>query len=79
MDKNNSENSNISSSDDKLGTAIIPFKFRKSPIVSIIFRSLDLELGKYRLKIESDEEDIPKKEFYSNFTNMTLVRKFLNN
>ena len=63
---NNSENKNIKMRDNKLGVTIIPFNYRKSPILSIIFRSIDLELGKYRLKIETDGENIPKKEFYSN-------------
>ena len=76
MEKNNSENSNIEESENKLGITIIPFKYRKSPILSVIFRSIDLELGKYKLKIETDGENIPKKEFYSNLTDMTLVRKY---
>ncbi len=74
MDENNSENTNIKMRDNKLGVTIIPFNYRKSPRLSIMFRSLDLELGKYRLKIETNGENIPKKEFYSNLTDMTLVR-----
>ena len=74
MDENNSENSNKYSHDNKLGVTMIPFTFRKSPILSIIFRSLDLEMGQFRLKIESDGENGPKIEAYSNFTEMTLVR-----
>ena len=77
MEENNSENKNIKMRDNKLGVTIIPFNYRKSPILSIIFRSIDLEFGKYRLKIETDGENIPKKEFYSNLTEMTLVRYFL--
>lgn len=78
MDKNiNLEKTPIKSQDNKLGVTIIPFNYRKSPILSLIFRSFDLELGKYRLKIESDGEEIPKIELYSNFTDMTLVRKIL--
>ena len=73
MDKNNTEKSNP----NKLEKTIIPFNYRKYQILSIIFRSLDLNLGKYRLKIESDGEEIPKIELYSNFTDMTLVRKIL--
>ena len=74
MDENNSENSNKYSHDNKLGVTMIPFTFRKSPILSIIFRSLDLEMGQFRLKIESDTEQTPKIEIFSNLTEMTLVR-----
>ena len=70
MDKNNTEKSN----QNKLEKTIIPFNYRKYQILSIIFRSLDLNLGKYRLKIESVGNNLPKKELYSNFTDMTLVR-----
>ena len=74
MEENNSENKNIKMRDNKLGVTIIPFNYRKSPILSISFRSLDLEMGQFRLKIESDGENGPKIEAYSNFTEMTLVR-----
>jgi hypothetical protein len=72
MESNNSENLNP----NKLDQTIIPFSYRKSQILSIIFRSLDFNLGKYRLKIESDGDSLPKKEFYSTFTDTTLVRNF---
>ena len=76
MDKNkNSDNSSTQVHENKLGSTIIPFNYRKSQILSISFRSLDLEMGQFRLKIESDGEN--KIEAYSNFTEMTLVRKIL--
>ena len=75
MEQNNSENNIPETHDNKLGITIIPFNYRKSPILSIIFRSLDLELGKFRLKIEVDDENRPKTQFFSNYTEMTLVRK----
>ena len=71
---NNSDNSSTQVHENKLGSTIIPFNYRKSPILSISFRSLDLEMGQFRLKIESDGENCPKIEAYSNFTEMTLVR-----
>ncbi len=71
---NNSDNSSTHVHENKLGSTIIPFNYRKSPILSISFRSLDLEMGQFRLKIESDGENGPKIEAYSNFTEMTLVR-----
>lgn len=71
---NNSVNSSTQVHENKLGSTIIPFNYRKSPILSISFRSLDLEMGQFRLKIESDGENGPKIEAYSNFTEMTLVR-----
>ena len=71
---NNSDNSSTQVHENKLGSTIIPFNYRKSPILSISFRSLDLEMGQFRLKIESDGENAPKIEAYSNFTEMTLVR-----
>ena len=75
MDKNkNLDNSSTQVHENKLGSTIIPFNYRKSPILSISFRSLDLEMGQFRLKIESDGENGPKIEAYSNFTEMTLVR-----
>ena len=76
MDENkNSDNSSTQVHENKLGSTIIPFSYRKSQILSISFRSLDLEMGQFRLKIESDGEN--KIEAYSNFTEMTLVRKIL--
>ena len=72
---NNSDNSTVQVHDNKLGSTIIPFSYRKSQILSVSFRSLDLEMGQFRLKIESDGESGPKIEAYSNFTEMTLVRK----
>lgn len=74
---NNTSKSNIRTSGNKLEITIIPFNYRKSPILSISFRSFDLELGKYKLKIESDGDNMPKLEFYSNFTDNTLVSKIL--
>lgn len=74
---NNTSKSNIRTSGNKLEITIIPFNYRKSPILSINFRSFDLELGKYKLKIESDGDNMPKLEFYSNFTDNTLVSKIL--
>ena len=71
---NNSDNSSTQVHENKLGSTIIPFNYRKSQILSISFRSLDLEMGQFRLKIESDGENGPKIEAYSNFTEMTLVR-----
>lgn len=76
MDENkNLDNSSTQVHENKLGSTIIPFNYRKSQILSISFRSLDLEMGQFRLKIESDGEN--KIEAYSNFTEMTLVRKIL--
>ena len=40
-------------------------------------RIIDFDLGKYRLKIESDGDTLPKKEFYSTFTDTTLVSNFI--
>ena len=73
MESNNSENLNP----NKLDQTIIPFSYRKSQILSITFRSLDLEMGQFRLKIESDGDTLPKKEFYSTFTDTTLVSNFI--
>lgn len=77
MDTNNSETSTAKGRENKLDSTIIPFNYRKSQILSISFRSLDLEMGQFRLKIESDKESKSKIEAYSNFTKMTLVRKIL--
>lgn len=74
METNNPENSTNQVHENKLGSTIIPFNYRKSQILSITFRSLDLEMGQFRLKIESDKENKSKIEVYSNFTEMTLVR-----
>ena len=76
MEENkNLDNSSTQVHENKLGSTIIPFNYRKSQILSISFRSLDLEMGQFRLKIESNGEN--KIEAYSNFTEMTLVRKIL--
>ena len=72
---NNTEELDDQMNDYKLELTTIPFSYRKSPILSISFRSLDLEYGQFRLKIETDGEVDPKIEAYSNFTEMTLVRK----
>ena len=77
MDTNNSENSTTQVHENKLDLTIIPFNYRKSQILSISFRSLDLEMGQFRLKIESDKESKSKIEAYSNFTKMTLVINIL--
>ena len=68
METNNPENSTTQVHENKLGSTIIPFNYRKSQILSITFRSLDLEMGQFRLKIESDKENKSKIEVYSNFT-----------
>ena len=77
METNNPENSTTQVHENKLGSTIIPFNYRKSQILSITFRSLDLEMGQFRLKIESDGDSLPKKEFYSTFTDTTLVSNFI--
>ena len=71
---NNTEEIPDQMNDYKLEFSTIPFDHRKSPILSITFRSLDLEYGQFRLKLETDGDADPKIEAYSNLTEMTLVR-----
>ena len=57
-----------------LGTTIIPFCYRKSSLLSITFRSFDLELGQFRIKIESEGTSDLKTPILSQLCETTMVR-----
>ena len=69
--KNNLEQQNIH--DNKLSVTLIPFNFRKSPLLSISFLSLDLEMNKYKIKIESDGDINLKTPIISKLCDATIV------
>ena len=60
--------------ENMLGTTIIPFCSRKSSLLSITFRSFDLELGQFRIKIESDGSSDLKTPILSQLCETTMVR-----
>lgn len=56
------------------GTTIIPFCCRKSSLLSITFRSFDLELGQFKIKIESEGSSDLKTPIFSKLCETTMVR-----
>ena len=62
--------------ENKLDVTMIPFNFRKSPLLSISFLSFDLEMGQFKIKIESDGESNLKTPIISQLCETTLVRIF---
>lgn len=60
--------------ENKLDVTIIPFNFRKSPLLSISFLSFDLELSQFKIKIESDGESNLKTPIISKLCETTMVR-----
>jgi hypothetical protein len=62
--------------DNKFNVTIIPFSYRKSPILSISFRSFDLEMQRFKIKIESDGDSNLKTPIISKLSETTMVPKF---
>ena len=62
--------------ENRLDVTLIPFNYRKSPLLSISFRSFDIEMGQFKLKIESDGESNLKTPIISNLCEITMVPKF---
>ncbi len=57
----------------KFDITIIPFNYRKTSLLSISFRSFDLEMGQFKIKIESDGESNLKSPIISRLSETTLV------
>lgn len=77
MELNNEYNlENEKKHENKLDVTMIPFNFRKSPLLSISFLSFDLEMGQFKIKIESDGESNLKTPIVSQLCETTLVRIF---
>lgn len=79
MEENLNINSEIEHQQEKtqenmLGATIIPFCARKSSLLSITFRSFDLELGQFRMKIESEGNPDLKAPILSKLCETTMVR-----
>lgn len=74
MDINEEEYSQKKTHENKLAITIIPFNYRKSPLLSITFHSFDLEMGQFRIKIESDGESNLETPILSKFCETTIVR-----
>ncbi len=74
MDEESNQNEKIH--ENKLNLTIIPFSFRKSPLLSISFLSFDLEMAQYKLKIESDGESTLKSPIISKLCETSIVPKF---
>ena len=60
--------------ENMFGTTIIPFCCRKSSLLSITFRSFDLELGQFKIKIESEGSSDLKTPIFSKLCETTMVR-----
>ena len=76
MESKTQENSGkMATHENKLDVTIIPFNFRKSPLLSISFLSFDLELSQFKIKIESDGESNLKTPIISKLCETTMVRK----
>ena len=67
---------NIKTHENKLNITIIPFSFRKSQILSISILSFDLEIGQYKLKIESDGGSDLKTPIISKLCESSIEPKF---
>jgi hypothetical protein len=75
MESKTQENSGkMATHENKLDVTIIPFNFRKSPLLSISFLSFDLELSQFKIKIESDGESNLKTPIISKLCETTMVR-----
>lgn len=55
--------------------SMIPFCYRKSSIISISFRSIDLVMDQYKLKIVPDGSSSKKTPIFSQLSEITIVRK----
>ena len=62
--------------DNKFNVITIPFSYRKSPLLSISFRSFDLEMQQFKIKIESDGDSNLQTPIISKFSETTMVPKF---
>ena len=60
----------------KLIECIIPFIDRKSLLLSISFRSLNLEMTEYKMKVESILKDELKEPLITGLCDITMVNKF---
>lgn len=75
MDLNKQENEeNENLHENKLDVTIIPFSFRKCSLLSISFLSFDLEMGQYKIKIESDGDKNLKTPIISKLCEISMVR-----
>ena len=57
---------------------IIPFINRKSLLLSISFRALNLEMTEYKMKVESILKDELKEPLITGLCNITMVNKYKN-
>ena len=57
---------------------IIPFIMRKSLLLSISFRALNLEMTEYKMKVESILKDELKEPLITGLCNITMVNKYKN-
>ncbi len=74
MDLKNLESDKEIMHENKLDITIIPFSFRKCPLLSISFISFDLEMGQYKIKIESDGDKNLKAPIISKLSETSIVR-----
>ena len=62
--------------ENKFDVTVIPFNYRKSPLLSISFLSFELEMGQFKIMIESDGESSLKTPIISQLCEITMVPKF---
>ena len=66
--ESNEEGNNIETED-----SLIPFMHRKSLLLSISFRALNLEMSEFKMKIESFKEDELKEPLITDLCETTMV------
>ena len=66
----------MESKEKSSGEVIIPFNYRKSLLLSISFRALNLEMSEYKMKVESVFEDEPIEPLITGLCELTMVNKF---
>lgn len=54
---------------------IVPFIYRKCAMLSISFRSLDLEMSEFKMKVESMSKGDIKEPLISSLSDTTMVIK----
>jgi hypothetical protein len=65
--------SNEEGNNTEIEDSLIPFMHRKSLLLSISFRALNLEMSEFKMKIESFKEDELKEPLITDLCETTMV------